>query len=65
MELKSVSEAATMLGITKQGVRHLINRGILKAEKVGSYYVMREAEIERVRKIERRPGRKAKWLRSG
>jgi excisionase family DNA binding protein len=57
-KLLSVKEAASELGVNRQRVQALISSGRLPAQKVGSYYVIREADIELVR--ERKTGRPPK-----
>jgi excisionase family DNA binding protein len=51
----SVVQAAAELGITRRRVNALIVAGRLPAEKVGSYYVIRRADLAKVK--DRRPGR--------
>lgn len=54
----SVKQAADILGVNRQRVQQLIESDRLPAEKVGAYYVMREADLELVR--ERKVGRPPK-----
>jgi len=57
-KLLSVQEAAVELGVTGRRVNQLIRAGRLAAEKVGSQYVIKESDIEKVR--ERPAGRPPK-----
>ncbi|HEX8634862.1 MAG TPA: helix-turn-helix domain-containing protein [Pyrinomonadaceae bacterium] len=57
-KLLSVKQAAAALGVSRQRVQQLIESKRLPAEKVGAYYVVREADLELVQ--ERKVGRPAK-----
>jgi excisionase family DNA binding protein len=57
-KLLSVKQAAAALGVNRQRVQQLIESKRLPAEKVGAYYVIREADLELVR--ERKAGRPPK-----
>lgn len=57
-KLLSVKEAAIELGVNRQRVQALITAGRLPAQKVGSYYIIRESDLNLVR--ERKPGRPPK-----
>jgi excisionase family DNA binding protein len=57
-KLISVKQAAAALGVNRQRVQQLIESKRLPAEKVGAYYVIREADLELVR--ERKVGRPPK-----
>lgn len=57
-KLLSVKQAAAALGVNRQRVQQLIDSKRLPAEKVGTYYVIREIDLELVR--ERRTGRPPK-----
>lgn len=57
-KLLSVKEAALELGVNRQRVQALITSGRLPAQKIGSYYVIRESDLELVR--ERKTGRPPK-----
>lgn len=48
-ELVSVTEAAEQLGITPDAARRAVQRGTLKATRVGSFYVVTLEEVERYR----------------
>jgi len=56
--LLSVKQAAAALGVNRQRVQQLIESDRLPAEKVGSYYVIKESDLELVR--ERKTGRPPK-----
>ncbi len=56
--LLSVKQAAGILGVNRQRVQQLIESERLPAEKVGSYYVIKESDLEFVR--ERKTGRPPK-----
>lgn len=57
-KLLSVKQAAAALGVNRQRVQQLIESKRLPAEKVGAFYVIREADLELVR--ERKAGRPSK-----
>ena len=57
-KLLSVQQTAAALGVNRQRVQQLIKSKRLPAEKVGAYYVIREADLELVR--DRRVGRPPK-----
>ncbi len=57
--LLSTSEAAELLGITRQGVMHLIGKGVLRAEKVGRFMVIRSVEVEQAKSRDRKRGPKS------
>ena len=46
--LYSVSEAAKILGVTRQEVVRRIWRGFIKAEMVGKQYVIIKKEMDRI-----------------
>lgn len=50
-DLISVSQAAQALGVTRQRVHSLIKNGQIVAHKLGSYYYMESAEVERYRNL--------------
>ncbi len=58
INLLSVKQAAEILGVNRQRVQQLIEAERLPAEKVGTYYVIKEIDLELVR--ERKNGRPAK-----
>lgn len=43
----SITEAAEMLGISRQRVHTLITEGKLKAERIGTQWSIRRADVER------------------
>ena len=53
--MRSVTEIAEELRVTRGAVWFWIKTGQLKAEKVGKQYAIEEAELERL-KAQRRPG---------
>jgi excisionase family DNA binding protein len=55
VDILSVVQAAAELGITRRRVNALIAAGRLPAAKVGKYYVVRRADLAKVK--DRRPGR--------
>jgi excisionase family DNA binding protein len=66
MEYLSVSEAARELGLTVWGVRGRIERGNMRAERLGTHvWAIPRAEVERWRALGRqKPGRKPKRQRA-
>jgi excisionase family DNA binding protein len=46
-ELLSVAQTATLLDVTRQRVHDLIKNGQIAARKLGRYYYIEAAEIER------------------
>lgn len=54
----SVLEAAEKLGVSRWRVNQLINAGRLPAQKIGRSFIIRESDLELVRK--RPPGRPPK-----
>lgn len=54
----STSEAAEILGVTRQRVLQLIGQGRLKATKVANIYLIRKTDLSAVE--ERKPGRPKK-----
>ena len=45
---KSIAETAEILGVTRQSVHSRIQRGIIKAIRIGSQWVVSDAEIARL-----------------
>jgi len=45
----SVRQAAEKLGVSPRRVHQLIDEGKLKAEKVGSYYIVQEKDLKGVK----------------
>ncbi len=57
----TAKQAAERLGVSDARVRQMIIEGVIKnAQKFGRENVIPEAEIERLEKSERKPGRPAK-----
>jgi DNA binding domain, excisionase family len=54
----STTQAAEILGVTRQRVLQLIEQGRLQATKVANVYLIRKTDISAV--AERKPGRPAK-----
>ena len=50
----SVKEAAAALGVTRGRVNQMIDAGILKADKVGAYWVVDERSVRD--RLENHPG---------
>ena len=48
-DLLTVSEAANELGLSPRRVHDFINEGRLPAEKFGSYYLIKRADLELVK----------------
>jgi excisionase family DNA binding protein len=46
MNLLNVKETAIKLGVSPRRVHQLIEEGTLKAQKVGSYYVISEDDLK-------------------
>ncbi|MDY6868023.1 MAG: helix-turn-helix domain-containing protein [Chloroflexota bacterium] len=53
----TTKEAADILGIGRQGVRDLIHRSQLPAEKVGRDWIIRFEDLKDFQKRRRSPGR--------
>jgi excisionase family DNA binding protein len=60
MGLIGTTEAARRLGVSARRVAAMIEQGILKAEKVGSTWIIDETELKRFAQQERKPGRPRK-----
>lgn len=60
MKLLSTKEAAERLNVSPIRVRQFIQEGRLAAQLVGRDYIIQEAEIQRLEKSDRKPGRPAK-----
>lgn len=58
--LLTVKQAAEKLGVNRQRVLQLINSNRLVAQKVGTYYVIRESDVEALNLQDRKPGRPPK-----
>jgi excisionase family DNA binding protein len=57
----STSQAAAILGVSRQRVVQLVYQGRLKANKVGNMYIIRKADLAEV--ANRKPGRPTKKSR--
>ena len=55
MDRITTAQAAERLGVTKPRVIQLINAGRLPAEKIGMQYLIKPADLEKVK--DRKPGR--------
>jgi excisionase family DNA binding protein len=60
MALLSAVEAAKRLGVSRRRVLAMINAGLIKAQRVGSYWVIDEAALNTPEVRQRRPGRPPK-----
>ncbi|HOW60028.1 MAG TPA: helix-turn-helix domain-containing protein [Candidatus Omnitrophota bacterium] len=49
MKLYSVTEVADALKVSRQAIFDRINRGTLKAERIGNQFVITERELKRVK----------------
>ncbi len=58
-DLLTVKEVAELKGISRRRVNQIIDSGDLKAEKVGSYYVIRRADADALQ-VYGKPGRPSK-----
>jgi excisionase family DNA binding protein len=58
----STNEAAELLGVTRQRVIQLINRGRLKASKFANVYIIKQTDLKDVE--DRAPGRPSKRSKS-
>ncbi|HMS39893.1 MAG TPA: helix-turn-helix domain-containing protein [Pyrinomonadaceae bacterium] len=56
----TTKQAAERLNVVPSRVRRMILDGIIKAEKIGRDNFISESEVERMEKIERKPGRPLK-----
>ena len=57
MESISAPEAAARLGVNERRVRQLIALGRVSAQKVGRQWIVDSESVERLRKLDRTPGR--------
>ena len=46
MEYMSITEAAAVLGVSRQRVHAMVKAGILEAERIGSQWAVRKASVE-------------------
>jgi len=49
MRLITITQAAQLLNLTRSGVRDLIVRGRLQADRIGSVWVLSKADVEAYR----------------
>jgi excisionase family DNA binding protein len=56
----SVSDAAVLLGVSRQRVLNLITMGTLSADKVGSIYIVKTDSVKSYSEKERKAGRPRK-----
>lgn len=56
MQYYSITEAANALGMRPASVRRAILQGRLRAQRIGYYYAIDAAEIDRYRATPRHPG---------
>lgn len=56
-KLYTTAEAATVLGIQPKTVTRYILRGLIQAEKHGRDYQIEDEELERFRRVRRKPGK--------
>ncbi len=54
------ADAAKRLDLSARRIAAMITQGIIRANKVGNTWIIDEAEIARVRKLPRPPGRPSK-----
>lgn len=54
------TEAAKRLGISPRRVAAMVTQGIIKASKIGNTWIIEDAEIARVQRSKRPPGRPRK-----
>lgn len=57
----TTKQAAERLNVVPSRIRRMILDGVIKAEKVGRDNFISESEIERLEKIDRKPGRPPKF----
>lgn len=60
-KLLSTSEAAEMLGLTRQRVNQLIHAGLLKAQRVGRSYIIDEDDLREFEQMDRPVGVNIRW----
>ena len=56
----TTKQAAERLNVVPSRIRRMILDGIIKAEKIGRDNFIAESEVERLEKLDRKPGRPAK-----
>lgn len=50
MTLLSPAEIAVRYGFSASQIRRMIRQGLIKAEKVGSFYAVREKDIKNIKR---------------
>jgi len=60
MKYINTTEASAIIGITRKGVRELIRKGILKAERVGRDWLVDKKSVDKVKKNRPKVGRPRK-----
>lgn len=56
----TTKQAAERLNVVPSRIRRMILDGVIKAEKVGRDNFIAESEVERLEKLDRKPGRPVK-----
>lgn len=56
----TTKQAAERLNVVPSRIRRMILDGVIKAEKIGRDNFIPESEVERLEKLERKPGRPPK-----
>ncbi len=56
----TTKQAAERLNVVPSRVRRMIFDGVIKAEKIGRDNFIAESEVERLEKLDRKPGRPVK-----
>ena len=56
----TTTEAAKRLNVDPSRIRRMILDGVIRAEKFGRDNVISEAEMKRIEKLDRKPGRPPK-----
>lgn len=56
----TTKQAAERLNVVPSRVRRMILDGVIKAEKIGRDNFIAESEVERLEKLDRKPGRPVK-----
>jgi len=50
MDYLSIAQATEILHVSRQSVWSRVKRGIIKADRIGYYYCIERAEVERIAK---------------
>lgn len=64
-KLISVSDAADVLGVSRQRVLQLIDLGKLGARKIAGVYLISRPDVTTLKKTARKPGRPSKAVKKG